>query len=454
MELTGSPPSATDGPAVRQDLVCGGCGLYCDDITLSPALEPVGLNCALGRSWFAGAARPSVAASSQSASAGVRNALASLDRNVLDRAAELLASARAPLFFGFELATTDAIRRTLALADRHGACVDTATSLHHGGSILAVQRVGKVSCTLGEAARLGDRLILWGCDPVTELPRLLERAGRLHPNRPITLVDSRSDSATAIEIARLRGTGRDARHLVLQPGSDLDALTSLRAMVHGGFVDGNRLAQATGVPADSWSQLAEAMKGASYGVMLFGTALMSGAGSRHHAIAAHSLARELNRHTAFVCRALPAPGNGIGADSVLLWTTGYTYAVSCSTGYPRFGPEEFSLERSLASGAADLVVFVGARLAEPGRAIVDRLGSTATIWMGADDPPAWLSSSIRIRTARNGVSAAGSVYRFDDVPVDLTPFRSDAADPSDVAVLEALLEHPRLAETRLADRRC
>ena len=37
-----------------------------------------------------------------------------------------------------------------------------------------------------------------------------------------------------------------------------------------------------------------------------------------------------------------------GADDVLLWTTGYPFAVNLARGYPRFGPGEFSANDALA----------------------------------------------------------------------------------------------------------
>jgi len=133
------------------------------------------------------------------------------------------------------------------------------------------------------------------------------------------------------------------------------------------------------------------------------------------------------------------------------WTTGYTFGVSLADGFPRFGPEEFTLEAALAAGATDLVVFVATRPTGLSADVLAALRARPTIWIGSEPPPAGLVPAVTIATAGNGLSAGGGVYRFDDVPLDLTPFVRSAV-PRDVDVLEAILAHSTWGGMSLEER--
>ena len=53
------------------------------------------------------------------------------------------------------------------------------------------------------------------------------------------------------------------------------------------------------------------------------------------------------------------PGDVTGADTVLLWQTGYPFAVNLTRGYPRYNPGEFTAHDMLKRGDVDACLFVG-----------------------------------------------------------------------------------------------
>src|SRR6202035_5358119 len=71
----------------------------------------------------------------------------------------------------------------VSLAEQIGATIDTTASLCHAPSVMAMQDVGEVSCTLGEVRNRADLVIFWGANPVESHPRHFERYSLLPRGR-------------------------------------------------------------------------------------------------------------------------------------------------------------------------------------------------------------------------------------------------------------------------------
>ena len=152
------------------DVTCLGCGLLCDDIAIALEHGRIGgmaPHCALGRAWFGDGQVP--------AKILVKGAAASFDAALAEAVAQLHpAEGRALVVIGPDLATS-AVRAGITIADRLRATVDTATSVGAGEGILAGQRRGRTSSTLGEVKNRADLVLFWGVDPTATHPRFLER---------------------------------------------------------------------------------------------------------------------------------------------------------------------------------------------------------------------------------------------------------------------------------------
>lgn len=257
--------------------------------------------------------------------------------------------------------------------------------------------------------------------------------GRFLPNgrkdRTMVLIDIRETaSAKAADL-----------FLQIRPGKDFEMLTTLRALVKNQRIDEKTVAQ-IGIPLAQLQDLVDRMKNARFGVLFFGMGLSMTRGKHMNSAALLTLATELNAFTKFVAMPMRGHGNVTGADVIMRFTTGYPFGVNLCRGYPRFNPGEFSTVDLLIRGDVDAVLVAGAdpgaTMPQPG---IDHLAKVPTIVL---DPKVTHTSKIarvHITTAATGVSAPGTVYRMDEIPLPLRPaLRSPY--PTDEEVLRRICQ--------------
>jgi formylmethanofuran dehydrogenase subunit B len=279
---------------------------------------------------------------------------------------------------------------------------------------------GKVSCTLGEVKNRADLIVYWGGNPAECHPRhftkyTLTQKGKFIPNgrkdRTMVLVDIReTPSAKAADI-----------FLQVRPTKDFEVITILRALVKGQRVD-PKVAEETGLTMAQLEDFANRLKSARFGVLFFGMGLSMTRGKHMNSAALLTLAAELNAFTKFVAMPMRGHGNVTGGDVIMRWTTGYPFGVNLSRGYPRFNPGEFSTIDLLIRGDCDATLILGA---DPGATMpqpaIDHLARIPTIVL---DPKVTHTSQIarvHFTTAATGISAPGTVYRMDEIPLPLRP---------------------------------
>jgi formylmethanofuran dehydrogenase subunit B len=279
---------------------------------------------------------------------------------------------------------------------------------------------GKVTCTLGEVKNRADLIIYWGGNPAECHPRhftkyTLTQKGKFVPNgrkgRTMVLVDIReTPSAKAADV-----------FLQIKPTRDFEVLTILRALIKDQRVDPAAAAE-TGLTLEQLRDLAERMKRARFGVLFFGMGVSMTRGKHMNSAAILALAAELNAFTKFVAMPMRGHGNVTGADVVMRWTTGYPFGVNLSRGYPRFNPGEFSTVDLLLRGDNDAALILGA---DPGATMpqpaIDHLARIPTIVLDPKVTHTSRLARIHITTAVTGISAPGTVYRMDEIPLPLRP---------------------------------
>jgi formylmethanofuran dehydrogenase subunit B len=303
---------------------------------------------------------------------------------------------------------------------------------------------GKVSCTLGEVKNRADLIIYWGGNPAECHPRhftkyTIMQKGKYVPNgrkgRTMVLVDIReTPSAKAADI-----------FLQIKPMKDFEVLTILRALVKGQPVDAASIAE-TGLSIEQLSDLTDRMKKAKFGVLFFGMGLSMTRGKHMNSAAALTLAAELNDFTKFVAMPMRGHGNVTGADVVLRYTTAFPFGINLCRGYPRFNPGEFSTIDMLVRGDNDATLVLGA---DPGATMpqpaIDHLARTPTIVLDPKVTHTSRLSRVHITTAATGISAPGTVYRMDEIPLPLRPpLKSPYPTDQDVMrrIREAVLRKP------------
>src|SRR5262245_23495149 len=239
--------------------------------------------------------------------------------------------------------------------------------------------------------------------------------GKYVPNgrkgRTMVLVDIReTPSAKAADV-----------FLQVRPGKDFEVLTTLRALVKGQPVDPETVAE-TGLTVEQLQDLVDRMKKAKFGVLFFGMGLSMTRGKHMNSAAALTLAAELNAFTKFVTMPMRGHGNVTGADVIMRYTTTFPFGINLNRGYPRFNPGEFSTIDLLVRGDVDATLVLGA---DPGATMpkpaIEHMERTPTIVLDPKVTHTSRLAKVHITTAATGISAPGTVYRMDEIPLPLRP---------------------------------
>lgn len=433
------PPRQAPNPALRviADATCTFCGCVCDDIELSVENDHITKAknaCVLGKSWFLNhhvEDRPV---------ATIEGQPASLEQAV-ERAAQILAGAKNAITYGLSDTTCEAQRVALAITDWIGGTVDTTTSVCHGPSGMAFQAVGEVTCTLGEIKNRADLLIFWGGNPAESHPRHFTKYS-LMPKGEFVPNGRKDRTAVLIDVRKTKSSKAMDLFLQIRPRSDFELAWALRALVKGVDVD-PEIESIVGVPLETLRDLAERMKQAKFGVILFGMGLTMTRGKHTNTEAILSLTRDLNRYTRFTAKPMRGHGNVTGADNVVSWTTGYPFGVNLNRGYPRFNPGEFTTSDLLARQEADAAFIIASdpmsNFSQPARDHLRRIPSVVLDPKLSDTAKV---ATVAFTTATYGINIPGTVYRMDDVPLMLKP-AFESPFPSDEQVLRAIEKRVR-----------
>jgi formylmethanofuran dehydrogenase subunit B len=248
-----------------EHIACTVCGCVCDDLRITVEkgrITKAEGACHLAEPWYLGQdqTHPPVAQ--------IDGQPATLDVALI-RAADILRAASSPLIYGLSRSSTEGQRAAVSLAERLGATIDTTASLCHAPSIMAMQEVGEVSCTLGEVKNRADLVIFWGANPVESHPRHFERYSLLPQGRFIP--GGRADRTLVVADVKPTATTEVADlFLQVEPGRDFEVLTTLRKLVRDEAVE---TAASTGAPPAVLNELARRMKSCRYGIVFFGLGL-------------------------------------------------------------------------------------------------------------------------------------------------------------------------------------
>ncbi|HEY8470535.1 MAG TPA: hypothetical protein VIL18_12870 [Longimicrobiales bacterium] len=342
-------------------------------------------------------------------------------------AADMLVGARLPLVYGLVETTVEAQRLAVEIADLAGGAVDTAASAGHEASLLAFQRIGQLTATLGEVRARADLVVFWGIDPDAREAGFRDRYIAPAP-------DAAAQVRIAVDVGDARGPAEADERIAVPPAAEFEALWALRALVRGRRVDAERL-ESLGVSPDHLRSLARRLVSCRYGVILHDADPPPERRDPLRALALGSLVEDANEKARVRLIAIRMPGNPVGAEAVLTWQTGFPCAVHFGRGYPRYGPGEYTGTALLAPGGADAVLLVGA---DPGRHLTaaerQRIGEIPSVVLGP--------AAERVEGARVAVVTApleetpGGVYRMDGVALHRgveTTQLTDAAVLADLA---------------------
>jgi formylmethanofuran dehydrogenase subunit B len=408
---------------IYEDVVCPFCGCLCDDLIITVENGEITNTknaCAISKSKF-------VSHHQNTLKPLIDNKEVSLDETI-EKAAEILKNAEAPLIYGLSSTECEAQRHAIHLAEILGATIDQTASVCHGPTILGTQDAGCVKCTLGEVKNRADLIIYWGCNPAEAHMRHFRRYS-VYPEglfrkdkkeRNIVVVDVRKTTS-----ARIANT-----FVKIEPGTDFETISLMRAHLKG-----------RNVPLkDEYKDLLETMKTCEFGILFFGLGLTMSKGKHLNIDAALRLVRDLNEYTKFSITPMRGHYNVTGAGSTMAWVTGYPFAVNFSLGYPVSNPGEFSAVDVLARKECDAALIIASDPVSnfPAEAW-KHLADIPTIVM---DPKINLTAKIAkvcIPVATAGIEAEGTAYRMDGIPLRLKKVL-DTSRLSDAEILTQVIE--------------
>jgi formylmethanofuran dehydrogenase subunit B len=372
-----------------KNAVCQGCGCLCDDIEIEVAdgaLGRIDLACDLGRNWYASRTKVHAA----------------IDEEFIRSATEKLKTARLPIILGIELLTSEIQRLVVRLAERIGGIIASESC----SAIAARQEAGEVTATLGEIKSRADLIVFWFADPMRSHPRFLELyssgAGRFVDRRSIVVVVDDDRNCTSEVADEIVPCVASEEFDVIQQLRSLSAPSPLETSV-----------------GEVWKSLAQKMKAAKYGALVFDPAV----GSSQRCEALFKLVRDLNRHTCFVAATLGKGGNNKGAENVLQWTTGFPANVSFATGDASYNGDENSAEWLLRRGRVDLALLIGDW--NPSGLSLESANRLAEL------------PTIRLQLA-SVLETVGTVFRMDGVPLPTTTI-PPSVEPTAASELNSII---------------
>ena len=412
---------------VIEPVTCLACGCLCDDIAIvskDDRLVEARNACDRGREWFL----RDRSHNSTALPARINGNPSSAVEGV-EHAARLLAAARAPVFLGLAHSTNETVAAALELADRIGAAVDPGDGRTSMAGILAFQRSGRVSATLGEVKARADVVVFWRADPVVTHPRHWERYSVWPRGRFIP--EGRTGRTVIVADRQRTATAEQADLFVkIDEAQEFETLWALRALVRGVSMNaGQTFAKGTDPDLEELCRLASRLQAARYGAFFHGPVHSLGRSTEAAAIreAMYGLVRDLNQQTRFVVLGMGEPGNIAGAEAVLSWQTGFPTSLDLSPGHPRSLPGVTSVGKRLSRREADLALIVGSLdldSLEP--SALEHLGRIPRIRIApADEVESGpLAAEVALCAAVPGLEDKGSVMRIDGVSLPLKPIRS------------------------------
>lgn len=403
-----SRATPAEGNATYENVACPFCGLLCDDLVVArtgAALKALRNGCARATAGFERAL--------PAATPMLSGKTASLDEAVKE-AARLIKSARQPMISG--LATdVEGARAAMALADRAGAAVDHALSPAQVRNFRVLQTRGWITTTLTEARNRADLMLIVGSDVHRLHPRFFERIVAVPdtmftPTRKRTVVFIGQDLDTSgAQVSGKMGPGI-AEVLTLACANERagEILAALGARLKGARIAADNVA---GVPIAAIDALAERCRKAAYGVVVWAPQALNfpDGDLTVHTIA--DVVRDLNQTQRFAGLSLGGNEGAVSAAAVCGWQAGFPLRVNYKSGVPDYDPLRFSTDAMLASGDADLLVWVASISADLSPPATD----VPMVVLGTPGLALKGQPAVFIPVGTPGLDHAGRMVRLDNV---------------------------------------
>ena len=394
--------------------ICPGCNLLCDDVTFQVDGRQVrtDVKCDKAQAW--------VQMVSQTPAASPTPDFVSDQIRAL---AQSMTTAQMPSIAGIANLTTQSQQLAWRIADVCNSTIDLSIANSNQGNLYALQRLGKVTASIGEIAMRGDVVVLWFCDPATSHPRLLERL-QVKKTKRIIVVDSvRTKTAQVAD---------EFIQLPLDAASDF--LADARQIL--------KRSDSDGAAQDSDAAIfATALMHADYGCLIYGHPAHQ-TQDDPVTLSHQKLVRELNDVTRCVSIGLRDDANGVGAENVLASLSGYPTAVSQAAGFPQFQGNVFAASTLMESGTSDfLLLFAGTDLERDLKTLSGKARAhfdSMPKFIVHTGPAPKIESATLLQVGVCGFDDGGEYCRLDDVSLPLVALVESSLPRTQAALKELL----------------
>jgi len=408
-------PPVTDYDKIVENCTCAFCGCNCDDLDyLVKDDHVVGVRhaCRLGASKIMEDMDQRLLVPM------VRNSEGELEEvdweTALNKAAELIAGANRPIFYGWSETSIETMHHGLELGELVGAVLDNQATICHGPSLQAVQNVGYPVMTLGEVKNRADMCLYTGSNAMNSHPRHMARyttfpRGYFRPrgrfDRTIVTLDPKySDTAKMSDI-----------WVGFEQNGDYEFYNAIRAVLKGKKLKKDII---SGIPKEDVEELAEAMKNVQFGALFFGLGLTHTLSKQRNIDIAIQMVADLNKYTKWVLMPMRGHFNVNGFNIFMAFETGFPYGVDFARGYQRYMNGETNTIDLLTRKECDVFMVIAA---DPGAhypgGAVKHLAEIPVIQVDIHWGPSTEIADVVLPGSFIGVEAAGTSYRMDGVPI-------------------------------------
>lgn len=408
-------PPVTDYDKIVENCTCAFCGCNCDDLDyLVKDDHVVGVRhaCRLGASKIMEDMDQRLLVPM------VRNSEGELEEvdweTALNKAAELIAGAQRPIFYGWSETSIETMHHGLELGELVGAVLDNQATICHGPSLQAVQNVGYPVMTLGEVKNRADMCLYTGSNAMNSHPRHMARyttfpRGYFRPrgrfDRTIVTLDPKySDTAKMSDI-----------WVGFEQNGDYEFYNAIRAVLKGKKLKKDFI---SGIPKEDVEELAESMKNVQFGALFFGLGLTHTLSKQRNIDIAIQMVADLNKYTKWVLMPMRGHYNVNGFNIFMAFETGFPYGVDFARGYQRYMNGETNTIDLLTRKECDVFMVIAA---DPGAhypgGAVKHLAEIPVIQVDIHWGPSTEIADVVLPGSFIGVEAAGTSYRMDGVPI-------------------------------------
>jgi formylmethanofuran dehydrogenase subunit B len=409
--------------ALRRDVVCPFCGLACDDLEIEVHESRIVLRrgaCPISKAQF----ERVVPVDGQPRAAGAPCERA----EAIEIAARILRQSRLPVIGG--LATDiDGARGALELADRAGGVIDHRGSEPLFRDLTVLREIGTMTTTFSEVRNHADLLLVVGSDPLSLVPRFIERCFSDMPTlfshgRPQRrLIRLGPGSPTSIDLPEGVSESQVACALDELPAT----VASLRALLLGRMAKKQIKSELV--------ELERSLRSARYSVIAWSGSRLPSESADLIVLSLVEIVRELNRAGRSAALPLGGAENLTGVHQACLWQSGHPLRTSFGTSVPLHDPALYAAERLLESGEADALLWVSALNGGPPPALPPELPLILLAPPGEELP---YEPAVFLPIGRPGIDHAGQIFRGDGVvALPLTALRSSVL-PSAGITLSAI----------------